>query len=113
MNKLTGLATAALVTIFLSTAAYAEDLKFDLVNNSSYTVTNFFTSPTTTDTWEEDVLGQDTLGPDESVAITIGDGSDQCVYDMKFSAKGADDLVIKGIDICKLDGNRYTLTDAQ
>lgn len=113
MIKITAFAAAAVAACVISSAAFAEDVKFDLVNNSSYTVTNFFTSPTTTDNWEEDVLGQDTLGPGESVAITIADGSDQCVYDMKFSAKGADDLVIKGIDVCKLDGNRYTLTDAK
>lgn len=113
MNKLTAFAAVALAAAFVSGTAYAGDLTFDLVNNSSYTVTNFFTSPATTDNWEEDVLGQDTLGPGETVTITVADGSDQCNYDMKFVAKGASDLIINAIDLCKLDGNKYTLTDAK
>lgn len=113
MIKLTAFAAVAVAAAFVSGSAFAGDLTFDLVNNSTYTVTNFFTSPTTTDKWEEDVLGKDTLGPGESVTITVADGSDQCKYDMKFVAKGASDLVVNGIDLCKLDGNKYTLTDAK
>lgn len=110
MNKRPLLALAAII-VLLPLPALAEDLKFELVNNSSYVVTNFYTSPATTDNWEEDVLGTDILDAGQSVEITIADGSDQCVYDMKFSAKGADDLVVPGIDLCKLDGNQYVLTD--
>ena len=113
MSKLTVVALLAAGLVALPSLASAEDLVFTLNNNSSYSITNFYTSPTTTDKWEEDVLGEDTLEPGTSVKITIADGSDQCNYDMKFVPKGADEFVVNGIDLCTLDGNEYTLTDAK
>jgi len=113
MIKLTAVALLAAGLAALPSLALAEDLVFTLNNKSSYSITNFYTSPTTTDNWEEDVLGEDTLEPGTSVKVTIADGSDQCNYDMKFVPKGAQEFVVTGIDLCKLDGNEYTLTDAK
>lgn len=113
MIKLTAAALLAAGLVALPSLACAEDLAFTLNNKSSFTITNFYTSPTTTDKWEEDVLGEDTLEPGSSVKITIADGSDQCNYDMKFVPKGGQDFIVNGIDLCKLDGNEYTLTDAK
>jgi len=113
MTKLLAAGVLALGLVVVPGVALAEDLSFTLSNNSSYRVTKFFTSPTTTDKWEEDVLGLDVLEPGASVQVNIADGSDQCVYDMKFVAEGADDLVINKIDLCQLDGNEYTLSDAE
>ncbi len=113
MTKFSTLTLLAAVAAVLPAPAMAEDLVFKLANNSSYTITNFYTSPATTDNWEEDVFGQDTLAPGSSVNVTIGDGSDQCTYDMKFVPEGAAEFVVNGIDLCKLDGNTYTLSDAK
>lgn len=111
MLKRSTFAFLAAAAAILPVPVLAEDLVFRLTNNSSYSITNFYTSPATTDNWEEDVLGERTLEPDTSVSVTIGDGSDQCVYDMKFVPDGADDFIVQGIDLCKLDGGEYTLSD--
>jgi hypothetical protein len=41
--------------------------------------------------------------------VTIGDGSDQCVYDFKFVMDSGAELVEPEIDICELGS--YTITD--
>lgn len=111
--KLATLALAAAGIVAFSGVALAEDLTFQLTNKSSYTITKFFTSPTTTDNWEEDVFGDGVLPSGNTVPITVADGSDQCIYDMKFVPEGADEFVVNGIDLCKLAGNEYVLSDAE
>ncbi|HEV7717752.1 MAG TPA: hypothetical protein VGO70_02125 [Arsenicitalea sp.] len=90
----------------------AEDLKFTLTNHSSRAINNFYTSPTATTDWQEDVLGEDqVIASGESDDITIADGERQCVYDMRFVMEDNAELVEKGIDLCKL--GEYTLSDAK
>jgi hypothetical protein len=107
----TGLFALALVT--LPTAALAEDLTFQLTNQSSVTITNFYTSPANVEEWEEDVFGDAVFPSGNTVPVTIADGSDQCVYDMKFVAEDGSELIEPGIDLCALEGGEYTLTDAE
>ena len=92
--------------------AQAEDLTFELTNNSSYTITNFYTSPASTDDWEEDVFGEGVFPAGNTVSITIADGRDQCNYDMKFVPEGAAEFVVEAIDLCSLAGNVYELSDS-
>lgn len=109
--KTTLLGAAALLLAALPTAALAEDLTFVLTNTSSYNVKAFFTSPADIGSWEEDVFGDGYLPAGNQVDVTIGDGRDQCVYDMKFVLEDDSEFVEKGIDLCEL--GEYTLSDAQ
>ncbi|MBN9307977.1 hypothetical protein [Devosia sp.] len=102
---------AALMLAALPGAALAEDLKFVLTNNSSYAVKSFYTSPADIDNWEEDVFGENYLPAGNYVTVTIGDGREQCVYDMKFVLEDDSEFVEKGIDLCAL--GEYTLSDSQ
>lgn len=92
-------------------ASFAEDLTFVLTNGSSYAVKSFFTSPADVDNWEEDVFGENYLPAGNQVNVTIGDGREQCVYDMKFVLEDDSEFLEKGIDLCEL--GEYTLSDAQ
>jgi hypothetical protein len=107
------LSLAALAVAALPTAAIAQDLTFQLTNQSSVTITNFYTSPADVEEWQEDVFGDSVFPSGNTVAVTIADGSDQCVYDMKFIAEDGSELVEPGIDLCELEGGEYTLTDAE
>ena len=102
---------AALVLVALPAAAFAEDLKFTLTNNSSRAIDNFYTSPANTTNWQEDVLGEDTIPPGQTDNITIADGSTQCVYDMRFVMEDKQELIETDIDLCKLASS--TLSDAK
>ena len=85
MTKLIYAAACAVAAVFASAgASHAEDLTFTLINKTSGTLERFYSSPVGVDDWEEDVFGTDTLGPGESMKITIGDGRAVCKYDMRF-----------------------------
>jgi hypothetical protein len=102
---------AALLLAALPGAARAEDLVFTLTNSSSYAVKSFFTSPADVDNWEEDVFGDKYLPAGNYVSVTIGDGREQCIYDMKFVMEDDSEFIEKGVDLCEL--GEYTLSDAQ
>ena len=90
--------------------AYAtEDLIFTLHNESSYVVVEVYASPNDVEDWEEDILGQDVLGSEESVRITIADAREQCEYDLRFVFEDGDVLERPSVDLCET--NSYTLTD--
>lgn len=108
--KLCG-ALVAIGLVATPAASFAEDLTFVLTNASSYAVKSFFTSPAEIGDWEEDVFGENYLPSGNQVNVTIGDGREQCTYDLKFVLEDNSELVENGINLCEL--GEYTLTDAQ
>ena len=86
--------------------ACAEDLQFQLINNSAYTVVQFFTSPSTMDTWREDVLGAAVVSPGESGTVSVTDGSDQCVYDIRVVLDDQSEIN-DTVDMCQMGA--YTI----
>jgi hypothetical protein len=90
--------------------AAAQTVEFTLINNSSQSLHYFYTNPSNMDAWGEDLLGPDgTLEPGYEGTVTIGDGSDQCLYDFRFETGEGAILEVFEVDICEL--NSYTLTD--
>jgi hypothetical protein len=102
---------AALVLSAVPGAALAEDLVFTLTNSSSYAVKSFYTSPADVESWEEDVFGDNYLPAGNYVSVTIGDGREQCTYDMKFVLEDDSEYIEKGVNLCEL--GEYTLSDAR
>lgn len=101
---------AALALLASALPAAAQTVEFTLINNSSQSLHYFYTNPSNTDAWGEDLLGPDgTLEPGYEGTVTIGDGSDQCLYDFRFETGEGALLEVYEIDICEL--NSYTLTD--
>lgn len=89
--------------------AQAQDIAYDLHNETSYVVVEFYTSPANEDEWGYDLLGSAVLGAGESGRVSIADGSDQCVYDFRFVFDDGDVVEDYGVDICELA--EYTLTE--
>lgn len=86
--------------------AVAEDLQFELINNSAFTVVQFYTSPSNTDDWREDVLGAEVVAPGESGTVTVTDGSDQCAYDIRVVLDDGSELT-DAVNMC--DMGSYTI----
>jgi hypothetical protein len=112
MKNLTLAAGLALSIVLFPGASLAEDLQFMLTNASSYDLMVFQTSPSGVESWEEDVLADAYLPSGNQVPITIADGRDVCIYDMRYQFDGADPLELFEVDLCELDGGEYTLSDA-
>lgn len=101
---------AALALLASAVPAMAQNVEFTLINNSSQALHYFYTTPSNENSWGDDLLGADgTLEPGMQGTVTIGDGSDQCLYDFRFETGEGAVLEVPGIDICTL--NSYTLND--
>ena len=103
-------AAATIAALFGTLPAMAQNVEFTLINDSSFTLTYFYASPSNDQSWGEDLLAE--VGVLESGyegTVFIGDGSDQCLYDFRFETAQGPELEVPEIDICELGS--YTLTD--
>jgi hypothetical protein len=94
------LAVLALVFI-LGVAAQAGDQDFVLVNETGLTIDQFYCSPTTTNEWEEDVLGQDVLEDGEEVEIHFSREETACKWDLMIVDEEGDKIYWANIDLCE------------
>jgi hypothetical protein len=109
MLRAAGFSAAAVLSAALFTApATAQDLSFTLSNSTSYTVMEFYASPTDVADWEEDILGSDVLGAGESATVTIADGRSQCEYDLRYVFDDGTELTDQA-DLCSMGS--YTITE--
>jgi hypothetical protein len=100
-HKLLALGVLALLTASTGCAlAQATDLDFTLTNNSTLNVAEFYTSPSSVESWGEDALGGALLPPGGTGTVTIEQGGDQCLYDMKFVFEDGVEFIDQGIDLC-------------
>lgn len=99
------LAPAAFV-VAVALPAAAQDVAYELFNNSALTVMEFYTSAASTDEWGPDILGSEVIPPGGSGVVTIADGGTECAYDILFVMEDGQEL-IDTVDVCQLAS--YTL----
>jgi hypothetical protein len=92
LGKLSRAVAAAMLmvaAVALSPSAHAGDQDFTLVNHTGVEIHKLFTSPHSSDEWEEDVLGKDTLDEGESIDISFGKKEKAAHWDLRVEdAKG-------------------------
>ena len=71
-----------------------------VVNNSDATVTRFYGSNSGTQSWQEDILGADTLAPGASLNVNFDDGTGACTFDFKVVFADGTSAVESGVDVC-------------
>jgi len=82
--------------------ALADQRDFKLINDSEVTINEVYVSTVSTDEWEEDVLGRDTLGSGESTDITFSRGAaGTCVYDIKVVTQGSKEIQRRNVNLCE------------
>lgn len=96
----------ALFAAVAAAPAMAQDVQFELYNNSGLTLMEFYTSPASSDSWGPDILGSGVVAPGTSGIVTIGDGSSECVYDI-LSVMEDGQQIQDQVDICSMSS--YTL----
>ncbi|MES2034429.1 MAG: hypothetical protein V4466_09655 [Pseudomonadota bacterium] len=109
--RLRAAAAAAFISasaLLAATPASAEDRRVNIINETSYTIVEFYASNVGENAWEEDILGRDMLAPDESVVIDIDDGSGHCLYDFRAVFEDGDELVKNRINVCQIESYSYT-----
>jgi len=102
------LAYAALALSLSAVPALAQDLQFELINQSSITLANLYVSPVSVDDWGDDLMAGTVLAPGESGLITVPGGLSVCNYDMRFVADNGNE-VSGSADLCAQTS--FTLSD--
>ena len=93
---------AAGLSLLAPTSADAARQNFTLVNNTGYTIKEVYVSTTNTNSWEEDVLGQDELDNDSSVDITFPHHAGGCYWDLKVVYEDDSDAYWKNFNLCTI-----------
>ncbi len=93
--------------ILIAGTAHAADRHVDIVNKTGMTMTHFFASNSGSRSWEEDILGRDTLADGDTVTVDIDDGTGACKFDFKAVFDNGQSLERGNIDVCKVTTFTY------
>lgn len=77
-------------------------------NQTGWTMLRFYASDARSTSWEEDILGSDTLASGRSWTVNIDDGSGACVYDFRAEFTNGEVLTRGGINVCQIADYYYT-----
>ena len=100
-------AFATLLSLAVAAPAVALDRKVTIINNTGFTIVNFFGSNTGTQSWEEDILGNDVLPSGSSVVVNFDDASGYCKFDFLAVFDDGDQLIKENINICEISTFTY------
>jgi hypothetical protein len=96
-------ATVAAAMVLAPALAHAAPQDFDLDNETGYTIKNLYISPTTTNDWQEDVLGTDTLANGGTVHIHFPGGrGETCEWDMKIAYEDDSSHEWTNVNLCSI-----------
>ncbi|HPG84316.1 MAG TPA: hypothetical protein PKY55_13620 [bacterium] len=99
--KRTLLLTLFILTLGWTLAAFAGQQDFVLHNQTGLTIDQFYCSPTTTQNWEEDVLGVDVLEDEASAEIRFSRNENSCNWDLMIVDEEGDRIVWSNVNLCE------------
>jgi hypothetical protein len=100
-------AVAASLVAATALPAAALDRRVRIVNNTGYTIVEFYGSHTDARSWQEDILGRDVLPSGSSVNINFDDGTGYCIFDFKAVFSDGDVLTKYGVNVCEIGTYTY------
>ena len=92
----------AILAVIGPVFAQAKKHEFTLKNQTGVEIHQLFLSPHSSDDWEEDVLGRETLADGDAVKIDFNDRDKQAMWDLKIvDGKGAS-ITWEKLDLTKI-----------
>ncbi|MCC7266564.1 MAG: argininosuccinate lyase [Caulobacteraceae bacterium] len=86
-----------------ATSVLAAEQDFELVNQTGYTISEVYVSPTGEKRWGEDILGKNTLSNRQSMDLTFDRSADACKWDLKVVYELDDETAEwQGFNLCKV-----------
>lgn len=95
----------AALSLTLAGAAMAQERSVQIVNESGFTITNFYASTLGAADWQEDVLGGQAVGTGQSAVVNFVDSGD-CTYSFRAVFDDGDEAV-QDIDVCSVTSVTY------
>lgn len=95
----------ATVAMFITASAFARTGKQDFIlhNQTGVEINSVYVSPHSTDDWEDDVLGEDTLPNGQSVKITFDDRDKHVHWDLKVTDKDGNSLEWYDLNLIEIE----------
>lgn len=95
----------AVIALFVTASALARTGKQDFVlhNQTGVEIHSLYVSPHSSDDWEDDVLGVDTLPSGESVKITFDDRDKHVHWDLKVTDKDGNSLEWYDLNLIEIE----------
>ena len=101
------LAAGAILMSLAATADANTNKKVKIINETRHAMVQFHASRVGTKSWEEDILGQDTLPVGGSVMVNFGT-DDYCLYDFLGVFDDGDKVEKYRINVCEIGSFRFT-----
>ncbi len=95
------------LTLAIALPATALDRRVTIVNNTGFTIVEFYGSNTGAETWEEDILGADVLPSGQSVVINFDDETGYCMFDFRAVFDDGDVLERGRVNVCEIGTFTY------
>lgn len=92
-------------------AAGVAEVKFNLKNATSFTLTHLYLSPAASNDWDNDILGNQVVGAGETAEVSIDDGVESCMYDLRADFDDGDAIDIRGVNVCEIEGTTVTVSE--
>jgi hypothetical protein len=102
-----GLVAAIAATTLIAPSIADSDKHVKIINETRHKIVHFYASRVGTDSWEEDILGEDVLDIGQSVNVNFATG-DYCLYDFRAVFNDGDKMEKYRINVCEIDTYRYT-----
>lgn len=103
LKRFWGFALAFMLTVGVSSAASAQGKQdFTLVNKTGYTIDQVYVAPSSSNDWEDDVLGRDQLAHGEQIHITFSRSDKSCKWDLKVTWTDNSSSEWHGADLCSI-----------
>jgi hypothetical protein len=96
------LCVAGLLLVGVSTIAAAANYYVDITNETGYTIMYMYVSPAKSDSWEEDVLGDDVLMSGSTQRVNLN-GYKSPVFDIRLVDEDGDKYTFWNVDVSKRD----------
>lgn len=101
-NLLSMLCVAAIGLVLVPAKTFAADQDFTLANETGVEIHEVFISPHSEDSWQEDVMGKDTLPSGESVDITFDAKENADLWDLKVTDKDGNSIVWENLKLTEI-----------
>jgi len=104
MRALWVAALAAMVAFAAPAGAQDAKQDFKLVNKTGYELKALYVSPSKSDDWANDILGQDVLADGQVVNVHFSPKANTCKWDLKVVYSDDDSSAVWGnVDLCTIE----------
>jgi hypothetical protein len=103
LRPLRALVAVCLLALLVNLPAHAQGKQdFTLVNQTGVEIHELYVSPHKSDSWEEDILGQDTLPGGESVVIHFSPKEKAKLWDLKVVDKEGNSIEWESLNLLEI-----------